>query len=364
MAANERASDFGLTLLQTQGTELNFFQAIRLLEPALAPDHKLRFKVLNSDAFQPSFIADVSHKAQADNTRVTTVTVTGFGAIGMQGPVPQCYTELLQRSEVKGKNGNEDPQGFLDIFHDRLISLLYEIKKHFNPMLFNEKPEDNQLYTLFSSVCGLSMTQLFDRLPVSDAQLASFAPILANRRVDYSHLKNGLSRYLDCDINITPNQGAWKTLLEELRAKLQGNRQALSATQQQGLGKGIGLGRRYWDNQADIGVDVYLPNMERFQQLLPGGEKHPEFRAMLSFLTDGKYQFHVRLLIDWKGIPDSKVQQKKPLRLGQAAWLHVRQNRPQSQDISQFVLNPSIGHDFSDNFDPGQDLSHRQEGLY
>ena len=345
MASQKRTSDPDLSLLQSQATELNFFQAVRLLEPSLDKDHQLRFKVENSDAFQPSFIAGVSHQTRR-NKKITTVRVNGFGTTGMQGPVPQCYSEMLQRAEVRSHNGPEDPQSFLDIFHHRLISLLYEIKKHFNPLLFNEQPGNSELFQLFSSVCGLNMLDVFDRMPVSSDQLAAFAPVLANRRVDYSHVRNALGRYLDCEVKITPNQGCWKTLPGDFRAKL--GRQGLSGVQEQGLGHGVGLGKRYWDNQAAIALTVNVKDIEQCRDLLPGGCEHKKLRAMLSFLTDGKYQFHVQLVIQWQQIPDSQLNQRTPLRLGQTAWLKPATTQPDSFDLCRFVVNPSIQHQFAE----------------
>jgi type VI secretion system protein ImpH len=322
MSANERSSDAYLTLLEQQGEEINFFQAVRLLEQALAPDPELRFKVMNSDAFYPNFVASIKKKKVAHNKHSATVSVHGFGVTGMQGPIPQCFTEMLQRAEIKGEKGSEDPNAFLDIFHDRILNLLYDIKKQFNPMLFNEQPEDHSIYTLFSNISGFNFLNLFEHLPIKKAQLSSFAPVMANRRVDYSLIINVLKNFLKLDVKLIPNQGAWRELPDDVQAKLSSDKSSLSSLQSMGLGKGVGLGNRYWDNQAAIKLQIKVNSIEGCHQLLPKGGKHSELCSLITFLTDGKYHIYVELFINWKDIPVTKLSTKAQLKLGQTSWLN------------------------------------------
>jgi type VI secretion system protein ImpH len=332
MSANERSSDDYLTLLEQQGEEINFFQAVRLLEKALAPDPELRFKVMNSDAFNPNFVAGIKKKKVAHDKYSATVSVNGFGVTGMQGPVPQCFTEMLQRAEIKGQKGSEDPNAFLDIFHDRILNLLYDIKKQFNPMLFNEQAEEHSIYTLFSNMSGFNLLNLFERLPIQKAELSSFAPVMANRRVDYSLIVNVLKNFLKLDVKLIPNQGAWRNLPDDVQAKLSSDKTCLSSLQSIGLGKGIGLGNKYWDNQAAIKLQINVNTFEDCHQLLPNGEKHNELCSLISFLTDGKYHIYVELLINWQQIPVTKLTTKKQLKLGQTSWLH--DGRPSSCNLA------------------------------
>lgn len=360
MAAYERSSDAYLNLLKQQGEELNFFQAIRLLERAVADVEKIRFKVVNTQAFRPNFIEKIE-ETFGNGEKHTEVTVNGYGVTGMQGPMPQSFSELLYRSEIKGVKGKEDPHAFLDIFHDRLISLLYQIKKRFNPLLFNEHQQDHELYHLFSGICGFEQLDLFDRLPTSKAELSSFAPIMANRRLNHSSIVNLLKQYFNCEVTIFPNQGAWRKLPAACQSKLTSKQTKLSNVQRQGLGKGIGLGKKYWDNQAAIGLDISVADMETFRSLLPAGqisegEQHQKLKNLLTFLGDAKYQFHVRLLLNQQTVPTSYFSSDKasqpPLRLGQTSWLKTNQNNStndsangfcnQTAPFNRFVVEPGF----------------------
>ena len=348
MSANERSSDAYLTLLEQRGEEMNFFQSVRLLERSLTPGKNIRYKVINSEAFHPNFVAGVVREKRFSSPYQATVSVNGFGTTGAQGPIPHCFAEMLQRAEVKGRKGREDPHGFLDIFHDRIIALLYEIKKHFNPMLFNEQPEEHSLYTMFSSICGFSLLNLFDRLPVKADELCRFAPVLANRRLDYSLLFNVVKQYLGMPVRLTPNQGAWRSLPEGFQAKLSQKKSQLSPTQSMGLGNGIGLGKKYWDCQAAIQYDIYAPDIDAFHSLLPQGQNHKNLCRLLSFLSDAKFVLRVNVHLDWQQVPKSRLTEQNEMKLDSTSWLKTGNVDKLPERVVSFEIKPSLALSKSD----------------
>lgn len=354
MAANERSQSSCLGLLQQQGKEFNFFQAIRLLEKVTVADQKIRFRAVNSEAFHSNFIAGIEQEnsnlgSHIKATNRITVSVNAFGLTGQQGPIPECYSEMIRRATVAGKNGAEDPQAFLDIFSDKQIGLLYEIKKHFNPMLFNEIPTESSLYTLLSSISGFNTLNLFDRLPIERDQLAAFAPVMANRRTDYSLIRNVLKNFFGCNVTIIPNQGAWRALPRRYQAQLTINSRPINSqsSSRAELGKGMGLGRKYWDNQAAITLLINVPSIEKCLAMLPGGQEHQTLSALITFLTDGKYFIYVTLKINWKDIPKSQLNSECKLRLGQTSWLKNQPDSDPEINYPDFIIMPSLKHDFS-----------------
>ncbi|WP_444995424.1 type VI secretion system baseplate subunit TssG [Aliikangiella sp. IMCC44359] len=358
MAAHERSQSSCLDLLQQQGHEFDFFQAVRLLEKSTGPEKKVKFKAVNSEAFHSNFIAGIENT----NNRIKkpiTVSVNGFGLTGQQGPIPACFSEMFRRAAVSGKKGAEDPHAFLDIFNDKHLALLYQIKKNFDLMLFNENPDESILYQMLSSITGFDTLSLFDRLPIAKDKLAVFAPIISNRRVDYSLIYNVLKCYLNCDVKVTPNCGAWRTLPEQYQAKLsfsskeksndESSQKYFHQSSNNGmrLGGGVGLGKKYWDNQAAIRIDINMSDIEKLRGLLPGGKEHKALKALLSFLTDAKYFIGIRLLINWKDIPQSKLYRTTKLKLGQTSWLKSDQKNKTKINYPQFVIKPSVAYSFS-----------------
>lgn len=354
MGTNERPQSPCLDLLEQRGEEFNFFQAIRLLENIPCVKQNIRFKAVNSEAFHPNFIADITQKSNLNekndsSSNKVTVSVNGFGLVGQQGPIPQCFSETLRRAFVEGPNGREEPEAFLNIFNDKLVALLYDIKKQFNPLLFNELPVNSSLYELLAAITGFGTLNLFSRLPLSGDQLAAFAPIMANRRIDYSLLNNVLKNHFDCELEITPNQGAWRPLPKKYRAQLN-----ITGKQNSGsiLGQGIGLGKKYWDPQAAIAITINVQSLEQCLSLLPPNEQHPtgeqhqQLISLFSFLTDGKYSLFVTLKIRWQDIPDSLLVEDSSMRLGQTSWLHTDKKLSSRLTIPTFVIEPSLQYQY------------------
>lgn len=371
MGTDERSQSSCINFLENRGEECNFFQAVRLLENARekntdAATVNLRFKAVNSEAFHPNFIASIRHQAHSKNRQhffvkrhinklsSATITVNGFCLTGQQGPIPQCFSQMLRETETLGINGAEDPNDFINIFNDKLIGLLYQIKKTFDPMLFNEASTNSIIYSLFSSIAGLTTNDFTKKLPISPEQLTAFAPILANRRTDYSLLKNVLAQYFNCEIDISPNQGAWRKLPKKYQAKLSTKHMPSSRSL---LGEGMGLGSKYWANQTAIGITLKVKSMEDCLSLLPSdfhehtpkGENYDALCTLLSFLTDGNLLIYVTIILDWEAVPNSLLFPLAKFKLGQSSWLHANANLTQRVNNPQFMIMPNLSHDFSND---------------
>jgi len=349
MVANERAQSRSLSYLQQEGEEFNFFQAARLLENLTEVNGELRFKGNNTQAFMPNFVAGVRSHVHRKKTKITLIT-NSFTLAGQQGPIPHCFSEMLQRAETSEQKYQEQPQGFLDIFNHRLIQLLYQVKKQFDPLLFNRIGSEHPLYNLFCSIGGLRFLQLFQHSPVLVEQLAAFATILANRRGDYSLLKNILGQYFQSQIQITPNQGAWRQLPKKFQARLSHQPQADNSNH---LGQGMGLGSKYWDNQAGIRIDIKVKDIQEYQALQPGAELYLILKALATLATDGKYLLYIFLHIEASKIPKShcysaqtSIRDKHSLRLGQTSWLMSADKPKPHTEQRAFIIYPDLKHNF------------------
>lgn len=333
METVERSQAPGLTLLKAQAEEFNFYQAIRMLE-SIASDPgspmDIKFKAVNTQAFTPNFLSNI----EVDKTQAQ-VNVNGFSMAGQQGPLPDVYAEMLQRESSAGNTG---PEAFVNLFNSRFIQLLFDIKKTLDPMLFNEPVEKSMLYKLLESVTGHSTFNAASKLPISIAQLLGFTAVLIGSKQNYSSLKNVIETVFECDIVITPCTGAWRDLPERYQTKL-GDKTAL-------LGSGVGLGCRYWDNQAAIDIKLTLYSLDECRALLPQGTKHKALIALLSMLTDGRYQINVKLCLEWQEIPTSEMTASNPMHLGQSSWLKVGDEKHRTLNFPDFTVYPSLSEEF------------------
>lgn len=329
METSERQQVSSLDLLQKYAEEINFYQAVRMLESSVRDenhDRRIRFKATHEQAFLPNFVGDV--KVQKDEA---LVKVNGYGLAGQQGPLPDVYADMLFHERSKGNFG---PSRFVDLFNNRLVHLLYDIKKELDPMLFNQAAGDSILYKFLESATGLKTTELFERLPITAEKLMTFAALLVGNRQNYSSLKLIIETMFDCEVEIDSCKGAWRELPERLQTKI-GSQDAV-------LGSGIGLGKKHWDNQAAIGLTLKLKNIEQCREIMPRGTHHDVFKSIVAFLTDGKYDIDVQLILDWENIPESKMHSTSSMHLGQSSWMKATSALHKTLNLPKFKIKPAL----------------------
>lgn len=333
METPERSQISCLDLLTDRAEEFNFYQAIRILECVVREEEgipQIRFKAVNEQAFMPNFIANLKSDEQ-----VTEVKVNGYALTGQQGPLPDVYNDLLLEQKSRGNRG---PEAFLDLFNNRLLHLLFDIKKQLDPMMFNDISINSEMFNILESLTGLSTFDLFKRLPITQEKLLTFSALLIGNRQNYSSLKQIIECMFDCKVEIEPCKGGWRDLPEAWQTQL-GKDNAR-------LGSGVGLGKKHWDNQAKIGLLLTLKNIEQCRRLMPRGNLHEVLKSMLAYLTDGRYNIDVRLKLDWQYLPKSQLSQKSSMFLGQSSWLKSDDEQGKTLNLPKFTVIPTLKNQF------------------
>ena len=332
MATNDWTQNTSVKDLRAMGQEFNFFQALRLLESSEEHDgafSALRMKGENSAAFKANFIEDVQFNEQSSKSELN-MTVNGFNLCSQNGPLPDIFSELLYREEAEGNRG---PNDFINIFNDRLLHSLFEMKKIFNPMLFNGSKSDYSHKKLFEAVSGLPTNEtLSEKFPQRYGELwKTFSVALANRRINYSLLRNILTETLGIRIKLEPCEGSWRELPKTYRAKLGSGLI---------LGAGGALGRKYWDHSSRISLQLFVDSRDRCLALLPGGAEHQDFCRLASALIDGLYEINVEIVLLWEKVSNARIEDD--FRLGQTSWLKTADASKRTENFPKFVIKPSI----------------------
>lgn len=336
METSKRSQISCLDLLQDRAEEFNFYQALRVLECVVREEEgipPIKFKSVNEQAFMPNFIAKLTSDHES-----TEVHTNGYALTGQQGPLPDVYNDMLLAQKSKGDRG---PEVFLDLFNNRLLHLLYDIKKQLDPMLFNDISINSELFKILESLTGLSTLELFERLPITEEKLLTFSALLVGNRQNYSSLKQIIECMFDCDVLIDPCKGGWRQLPKSLQTRL-GAANAM-------LGSGVGLGQKHWDNQAKIGLLLTLKNVDQCRQLMPKGNLHEVLKSMLAYLTDGHYEIDVKLKLQWDHLPQSNLVKKSSLFLGQSSWLKSDTDEGKTLNSPKFTVKPSLKNKFWGN---------------
>ena len=311
MASDDWSKNASLNQVNLAAEEYNFFQLTRLLE-GMSEDSGARLRVEfaghNTQATRPNFVEGIQVESADSGTQVKILT-NGFHLLGQQGPLPQVFSELLSR---ESQSGNLGATAFVDLFNNRILRALYEVKKRFNPMLFNGSAEDSHLFRLFEAVSGVSEGSVFEsKMPATFQRFwRQHAYLIGNRRISYGLLKQILSDLIDAHVEILPATGSWRVLPSDSQARLDKSVR---------LDASRSLGGRYWSHANGISIRLAFTSLEDYDAFLPSGDMHAHTVALIAVLTDLCFDVQLELRLA-KGVKRT-ARVRNGLRLGQSSWL-------------------------------------------
>ena len=220
MAAQDRTNNDGLAeMLAGKVRSFSFFQLIRLLEKQSschvrvgsagpAERESLRFRPDTSLGFPANDVVSVDPvPASPGSPARLRITTSFLGLYGSTSPLPICYGEEIlwedpDRSRVRD---------FLDIFHHRLISLLYRCWcKYRYPIEFEHEKENPITPRLFSFIC-LGSPALMQATGISDSwRLLHFAGLFHHQPHSAPDLERILADYFDgLPVEVEQCTGRW-----------------------------------------------------------------------------------------------------------------------------------------------------------
>ncbi|MNJ16602.1 hypothetical protein D3C77_108660 [compost metagenome] len=290
--------------LQHQAWRFDFFSALRCIE-ALHPDcprlgtarrlaqDPLRLTQAVSMAFEPGMLRNLELR----EGHAPRLAVTFFGMTGVNGPMPLAFSE-----EVVSRQTNHDDYvltHFIDIFHHRLLTLLYRAWATARPVVSADRPQDNRF---------ADYVQAFS--PRSEAYYAS---LYVDQRRSAGGLVALLRDYLGVTVEVRQWQGRWTALGPD--AHLQLSKQCAGAQ----LGMASLLGKRSWNVQHSIRLVLGPLSLGDWRRLLPGT---PLINGAMRLVND-----YVGAGMEWDVLlrlaptQTSAVRLNDSARLGLSSWL-------------------------------------------
>jgi len=280
--------------LQRGHAGFDFYQLVRLLlrpgqgHPANTtgahgdPIPPLRFKGELSAAFPGHEVS--GWKTEGEDGPVALAT-PNYSIAGAMGPLPDPYGEWARDRAARGDRAMGD---FLDLFNHRINTLRFEIKARQQPGLStSDDPEQTPLGRDLAALLGCCDPDLPNPLPLPRRALLALTGLLADQRRSPTALIRVLGAFVQAPVALEPYVGNWFAIAEEDQIRLGKRRNR--------LGIDTPLGQRAWDEQAGIGLSIGPLPRARFEALLPGGEGHAGFKALLHFLTGRSLDCHIRL---------------------------------------------------------------------
>jgi type VI secretion system protein ImpH len=337
MAGQEREHHIALTqLLAKEGKTFSFFQAVQLLH-RLAPNavpvgevgparsESIRFVHDTSLIFHPSDIMDIRMRVIRDGVPYVEVTSAFLGLLGSTSPLATFFTE-----DVLFSDEDLALRRFYDIFHHRLVSLLYRAWKKYRFWAGSRIDGLDPFTRRAVSFVGVDFRAMpKEGLPAQ--HLLAMAPLLAARSRSGRSLRMILERVMpDTNIEITNFISRRVLLSDDQLAKL--------GQQNATLGESLTIGRAVTDRSGRFRVGIGPVGEEMFEALMPGGAAFATLRQIIDQFSRGILEPEVEVKLDESKTIRFQLGAKLGASLGVTTVLPTQVKRP---TIARFVLSES-----------------------
>lgn len=304
-----------------EGYAFDFFQAVSLLEK-LMPDaaplgetadpaaEAVRFSASISLSFPETDIARVE-APHYENTPAKML-VNFLSLAGALGPLPLPFAERLLQRAVRGDIAGRE---FLNIFHHRLISLSYRIRKMHRIGLGVRSPEEDAAARYLFSFLGLGLPPQKGRLGFPDRALLEHAGTLSNETRSMEGLLAILRRHFGISIEAISLSGTFHTIEASDRTALG------RSGQNRALGKNAALGGRFWDQESSFELRLGPMHFETFARFLPRGDALMPLCEMIRFYVGDRFHFSLVLILARAEAPPLRIGKQSMGYLGQTTWL-------------------------------------------
>jgi type VI secretion system protein ImpH len=333
-AARYEARKELLRQLQDEPHKFGFFQAVRLLEnahPGLPRigtslrlrDDPIRFSQSPTLAFAPSAL---SRFTPADGDKPPTLDQRFFGLFGPNGPLPLHLTEYA-RERARRMPSDRALVRFLDMFHHRLLSLLYRAWAEASPAVSMDRPDNDPFSRWVGSLAGYGQASLTGRDSVPDGARLASVGILGRAVHNAEGLERILNDFFRVPVRVHQWQPHWMRLPEDARSRI-GLRNAPVA-----LGQSAVIGARVWDCQNRFRVEIGPLTLEQYKRFLPGGESMKRLKDWVLNYIGYELSCEMHLVLKKEEVPVVKLG-----AVGAVGWTAWLGKRPSPQPAGDLVL--------------------------
>jgi len=333
MAGKDRVETRRVALFEALAAgphRFDFFQALREVECAFPDrprigesrrpqDDPVRFGQDPSLAFAPSTLSAFE---QGTETAPPRLVQSFFGLLGPNGPMPLHLSEFA-RDRMRN---SRDPTfvRFLDVFHHRMVSLLYRAWAHGRPTTSLDRRERDGFVLYLGALVGLQGAAMRDRDAVPDAAKRSFAGTLGRQTRNAEGLESILQGFFRVPVRVEQFVAHWMHLPEHLYSRL-GDRQGGQ------LGDSAVIGSRVWDLQSKFRIVVGPLSWSEYERFLPGEESYGKLRDWVRNYVGFEYAWDCRLALDRSEVPPLMLGYSG--RLGWTTWLNTRVSEQDADDL-------------------------------
>jgi type VI secretion system protein ImpH len=329
MAASGGKSDAALVVeLAEEPWRFNFFVAVQLLQRVsrnaaapgeLGPARREAIRFIHNPEmiFHAADITEIKARVIRDGVPFTEITSAFLGLHGAVSPLASFASEAVLHAESADQHS---VTAFYDIFHHRLLSLLYRSWKKYR-FAAGFRTDGTDLATRRAlSFVGVDATAM-PREGLSALQLLALASLLSIRTRPARSLGIILERLLpgvniDLESFIARKVGLHEGQLSRL------------GTQCTTLGVDFCVGQSVVDRTGRFRVKIGPVSYELFEGLLPGGRQHPHLRNIIHQFSRGVLEIECEITLAEPETPMFRLADERGAKLGVMTRLGASEGRP------------------------------------
>lgn len=328
-------------LLAQPAHRYQFFQALRLLESALAgapigergpyQRERLRLRPSTSLGFPTAEVVAVTSYDGADGQPGALVTTNLPGLYGSGSPLPRSYAHQILLEE------DEQPQTrqFLDLLHHRLLSIWYRTWKHCRYEQ-SYKPDGSDLLSrALLDLLGISPETPEEEIGIAPVRLLRYLSLLLPRTRPVEGLQVLLTEELALPIVIEQAPERELVLPPEQWFRLASRPQDGGGC----LGRDVVIGSRRIDRQSLIRLHIGPLPYSTFLQLMPSGNLLNRLIALCRFYLRQPLDLSLHV-----SVPASEVVRAKLGTAGGRLGWPVSAGPPRTDPVC-FSISASLGRD-------------------
>ncbi|WP_280190998.1 type VI secretion system baseplate subunit TssG [Delftia sp. PS-11] len=287
-------------------------------------DEPLRMGQDPSLAFAPATIAEVLPSRAGEPERMT---VWNFGLYGPNGPLPTHITEYVR--ERLRQHDDATLARFSDIFHHRLLLLLFRAWSDTQPTASLDRPGEDHFGRYIDSIINMGLPSQQERDNVPDHAKRCMAGHLTRWSRNPEGLCQALSHFFQVPVRMQENCLHYLELEPDQQTRLQA-RPCHSR-----LGVDAVVGARVPDAQSKFRLVLGPMDLAQYQLLLP---RAALFQALVDWVRSYlgiEYAWDYALVLRRQEVPAARLGGSA--QLGWTTWLT---HADPAQDASDFRLDP------------------------
>jgi type VI secretion system protein ImpH len=284
----------------------------RLGHTGPATKERIRLRADPALVFATSDVTKMALLPCADGQKRVQVSAAFIGLSGSVSPLPAHFAEDIA---LKAPQQEAQPvREFLDVFHHRLMSLVYRAwSKYRLSVGYLKKGKDSFTRRMFCAV-GLDGFADADDHQLHPFYFLRFAPLLASKSRSARSLEVVLHELLgDIGVGIEQFVGAWVLIEKPLRNKL-----GIANHQ---LGESLVIGRYVYDGSGRFTVKLGPLEYDDYLSFLPGGHRRPFLKSVINTFTPGIHDVMLELQVDLDAAPRFQLGSPRAATLARTAWL-------------------------------------------